>query len=81
MGLQGGRVPGNFSESASGTNTRFAFIPNGSYVDTDESGCNFTVTGDGSTTSTISWSAGSNSYATWSADGYSWTPATGWVYF
>lgn len=79
LGLQGGQLLSSFSETAAGQNTRFAFIPNGSYQDTDSSGCTFTVTGNGSTTSQISWNAGSNSYSTWLAGGYSWTPSTGWV--
>lgn len=69
LGLQGGQLLSSFSDSASGSNTRFAFIPNGSYTDTDSSGCSFSVTGNGVSTSDISWSGG----------GYSWTPATGWV--
>jgi hypothetical protein len=83
LGLQGGQLLSSFSETMSGSNTRFSFIPNGSYIDTDESGCNFTVTGDGSTWSTISWSAGSNSYnpVGWSDGGYNWTSALGWVSF
>lgn len=79
LGLQGGQLLSSYSENVSGQNTRFVFIPDGSYIDTDSSGCNFTVTGDGSTTSQISWGAGSNAYSTWIAGGYSWTPATGWV--
>lgn len=79
LGLVGGQLLSSFSDNSSGSNTRFSFIPNGSYVDTDSSGCNFTVAGDGLTTSSISWGAGSNSYSTWSAGGYSWTPAGGWI--
>ena len=69
----------DFSETASGQNTRLAFIPNGTYQDTDESGCQFTVAGDNLTYSSISWGAGSNSYSTWPAGGFNWTAATGWV--
>lgn len=79
LGLQGGQLLSSFSQNASGQDTRFSFIPNGSYQDTDSSGCTFTVTGNGSTTSQISWGAGSNAYATWPAGGFSWTPSTGWV--
>lgn len=79
LGLQGGQLLSSFSETMGGQNTRLSFIPNGSYIDTDSSGCNFSVSGDGSTTSQISWGSGSNAYSSWSAGGYSWTPAAGWV--
>lgn len=79
LGLMGGQLLASFSENAGGQNTRFAFIPNGSYVDTDSSGCTFTVSGNGSTTSQISWNAGSNGYSNWVAGGYSWTSVGGWV--
>jgi len=79
LGLQGGQILASFSETVSGQNTRFAFIPNGSYIDTDSSGCNFSVTGDGTTWSQINWGSGSNVYSTWVAGGYHWTSATGWV--
>lgn len=79
LGLQGGQILSDFSETASGQNTRLAFMPNGSYTDTDESGCTFSVSGDNSTWSTITWSAGSNAYSTWPSGGFSWTPAGGWV--
>lgn len=79
LGLQGGQILSDFSETSSGQNTRLSFVPNGSYVDTDESGCNFTVSGDGSTWSEISWAAGSNSYSSWPANDFYWTAANGWV--
>lgn len=79
LGLQGGQILADFSETSGGQNTRLSFIPNGSYGDTDESGCSFTVSGDGVTNSQITWGAGSNSYSTWSAGGFDWTAATGWV--
>ncbi len=79
LGLQGGQILSSFSEAASGTNTRFSFIPNGTYSDTDASGCSFTVSGDGSTTNSITWGSGSNSYSTWTAGGFNWTTAAGWV--
>lgn len=79
LGLQGGQILSDFSETSSGQNTRLSFIPNGSYIDTDESGCDFTVSGDGVTNSQISWGAGSNAYSTWPAGGFDWTMATGWV--
>jgi hypothetical protein len=79
LGLQGGQLLSSFSENANGLNTRFSFIPNGTYQDTDSSGCNFTVTGDGSTVSDIGWGAGSNGYGSWISGGYHWTQSTGWV--
>lgn len=57
-----GSILGSFSDNASGLNTRFAFIPDGSYIDTDGSNCNFTVTHTAHTR-TVSWSGGSK---TWS---------------
>lgn len=41
--LSGGEVLASFSENANGLNTRFSFLPDGSYVDTDASGCNFSL--------------------------------------
>jgi hypothetical protein len=69
--LAGGNLLGSFSDNASGLNTRFSDFPDGSYVDTDNSGCNFTVSTSGSTRS-ISWAAGSNAYSTWPAETVSW---------
>lgn len=69
--LAGGDLLGSFSDNASGLNTRFSNIPDGGYVDTDNSGCNFTVSTSGSTRS-ISWAAGHNSYSTWAAQTISW---------
>lgn len=65
--LNNGSVIASFSGSGSALDTRLSFIPAGSYVNTDSSNCHFNVTiaGDGSTT--VSWSAGSNSYSSWSA--------------
>lgn len=63
--LSDGSLLGDFSDNASGLNTRFAFIPNGSYIDTDSSGCNFNVNVASDGSSTVSWNAGSNSYGNW----------------
>lgn len=54
--LSNGQVLGSFSDSASGANTRLAFLPDGSYVNTDGSGCSFSLatSSDGHTRS-ISW--------------------------
>lgn len=78
LGLQGGQLLSSFSENNNGLNTRFSFIPNGTYQDTDSSHCTFTVTGNGSTTSMINWGAGSNSYSSWPAGGFVWNPTDGW---
>jgi hypothetical protein len=66
-----GHLLGSFSDTASGSNTRFANMTDGSFVDTDNSGCNFTISTNGSTRS-ISWAAGHNQYSTWSAQTLSW---------
>lgn len=79
LGLQGGQILSAFSETESGQDTRLSFIPNGTYEDTDESGCNFTVAGDGATWSSISWAAGTNQYSTWPAGGFDWAANTGWI--
>lgn len=65
--LAGGLLVGSFSDNSSGLNTRLSDLPDGSYVDTDNSGCNFSVSTSGSTRS-VSWSSGSNSYGSWSAN-------------
>jgi hypothetical protein len=65
--LNDGGLLGDFSDSASGLNTRFAFIPTGSYADTDDSGCQFNVSVDAKGDSTLSYSAGSNQYGKWVA--------------
>jgi hypothetical protein len=57
-----GSLLGSFSDNASGLNTRFAFIPDGSYIDTDGSNCHFVVTHTAHTR-TVTWSGGSK---TWS---------------
>ena len=54
--LSNGQVLGAFSNDVSGYMTRLAFLPDGSFIDTDTSGCNFTLStsSDGSTRA-ISW--------------------------
>ena len=54
----------------SGDETRLSFIPAGSYQDTDDSGCNFSVSPDGNGGFDVAWGAGSNQYASWSAGSY-----------
>lgn len=65
--LNNGDVLASFSDTMSGSNTRFALIGSGSFIDTDDSGCNFSVSIDNSGDTTVSWSSGSNQYATWTA--------------
>lgn len=65
--LSNGEVLADFSDDASGLNTRLSLIPTGSYIDTDDSGCQFNVSIDNSGNTTVSWNAGSNQYATWVA--------------
>lgn len=65
--LSNGGLLSSFSETMSGQDTRLSIIPDGNYIDTDESGCNFTV----STTPTVrnvSWNSGSNQYSAWPAE-------------
>lgn len=69
--LEDGEILSSFSDTLSGTNTRFAFLPDGTYEDSDDSGCVFTVV-TASSTRSISWSAGSNSYGSWTAGSSSW---------
>lgn len=54
--LQNGQVLGSFSNDMNGSMTRLAFLPDGSYVDTDGSNCQFSLSTsvDGATRS-ISW--------------------------
>lgn len=66
--LNDGSLLADFSASLSGAETRFSFIGAGSYVDTDESGCQFNVTVDTVGNHSVSWSAGSNVYSTWFAN-------------
>lgn len=59
--LSDGSVLADFSDSASGLNTRLSLIPDGAYIDTDDSYCQFTLSTVGSTR-TISWQGGSQSW-------------------
>jgi hypothetical protein len=62
-----GLLMADFSATMSGDETRLSFIPAGSYEDTDDSGCNFSVSVDSAGDSIVIWGAGSNQYATWTA--------------
>ena len=64
--LADGEVLSSFSENLSGQDTRLAFLTAGTFEDTDESGCIFTVTIEKNKT-IITWDAGFNSYASWNA--------------
>lgn len=66
--LSSGQILGDFSENASGLNTRLSFITDGNYVNTDSSGCNFQVITDTNGDTTINWSIGSNQYSSWIAN-------------
>jgi hypothetical protein len=72
--LSDGSLLGDFSDSTDGDETRLALIPDGTYEDTDDSGCIFTVSTSGSTRS-VSWAAGSSSYepSGWPAGSQSWS--------
>lgn len=59
--LSNGDILSSFSEQLNGQDTRLTFLTDGSYVDTDESGCNFSVSTTG-TTRSITWSGGSTSF-------------------
>ncbi len=74
MLFSNGTLLADFSTSASGTDTRLSLIPDGTYQDSDESGCVFTIATSG-TTRSISWNAGSsaNDPSGWAAGKQSWT--------
>lgn len=63
--LSNGKVLGSFSNDTGGTMTRLAFLSDGTFMNTDNSGCVFSLStsGDGKTRS-ISWSG--NVQKTWS---------------
>lgn len=65
--LYDGNVLSSFSDSLEGDNTRFAFLPTGTFQDTDDSACVFTSVVDSKGDTTISWNAGHNAYSTWNA--------------
>ena len=62
-----GSLLADFSATMSGDETRLAFIPAGSYEDTDASGCNFSVAVASNGNTTVSWGAGSSSAGSWVA--------------
>lgn len=55
--LSNGQVLGSFSNDTGGTMTRLAFLPDGNFMNTDNSGCNFSLsTSSDGHTRAISWS-------------------------
>jgi hypothetical protein len=81
LGLQGGDIFGSFTGSSNALTTRNALIPNGSYYDTDDSECYFTVSTDNSSNRAVTWDGstanGSGPWgvgsATYTASGSSWS--------
>jgi hypothetical protein len=74
LAFSDGSLLADFSDNASGSETRLALISDGTYEDTDDSGCVFTVSTAGNTR-TVSWGAGSSGDEPqgWSAGQQSWT--------
>jgi hypothetical protein len=63
--LANGVVLASFSDNASGDNTRLSVLIDGSFVTSDGTSCNFTMSTDNSTTPatrTITWSGGGESW-------------------
>jgi hypothetical protein len=52
--LNNGQLLASFSDNIQGLNTRLSLLPDGSYIDTDDSNCNFSVSTSDQTRS-ISW--------------------------
>jgi hypothetical protein len=63
--LKNGSVLSSFSDTMGGDNTRLAFLQPGTFMDTDASGCVFTVSANSEGDTVISWNAGSNQYSSW----------------
>jgi len=59
--LADGSILCDFSLNLAGQDTRLTLLPDGSYIDTDESGCEFTVSTSGDTRS-ITWAGGGTSF-------------------
>jgi hypothetical protein len=71
-----GDLLADFSQTMAGQDTRLSFIPDGSYQDTDESGCKFSINTNTTThTRTLSWQAGCSSAEPhgWAAGSTSWS--------
>lgn len=73
LGLTGGFILSEFSGSSDGLTVRNTLLPDGSYEDTDSSGCTFTISTASDGDRTVSWNGGEASY---SAATESWTTPT-----
>jgi hypothetical protein len=73
-----GTLLADFSGSASADLVRLSFIPDGTYQDTDDSACTFSVSTSGNSRS-LTWGAGSSvdEPSGWSAGGWTWTTPVG----
>lgn len=60
--LNNGQLLASFSDNINGYNTRFVLIPDGTYTNSDGSGCTFTVSTSG-LTRTIAWAGGSKHWS------------------
>ena len=67
-----GTLLGDFSDNLAGANTRLSLIPDGTYEDTDDSGCIFQIKTTGKSRS-LTWGTQSN----WLAGGLTWTMPVG----
>jgi hypothetical protein len=69
-----GSLLADFSGSSSADEVRLSFIPDGTYIDTDDSGCVFSIS-TSDTTRSLTWNSGSSSDdpTGWSAGGWSWS--------
>lgn len=61
LGLEGGQVFGSFSSTTSALTVRNTLIPDGSFYDTDDSQCYFTVSTDSQGNRSVVWNGTSNS--------------------
>jgi len=64
--LYDGSLLASFSQDVGGSYTRLSILPPGTYVNTDSSGCKFTVVSSIAGLTTF-WKAGSNNYSSWAA--------------
>lgn len=70
LGLTGGFILSEFSGSSDGLTVRNTLLPDGSYEDTDASGCTFSVSTASNGNRTVSWNGGQ---ATYNAATENWT--------
>lgn len=76
LGLQGGAVYGSFSANSSALTVRNTLIPDGSYYDTDDSECNFSVSTDSSGNRTVTWDGSSQTGTLYPAGSATYTACT-----